>query len=465
MKKTIQRQMLSYMLQYREALPHIEYYTPDFFDDYISGTLFNHYKQFVSIFKYVPTQLVLWKYIKDNEESKDELKAIKKLLKNKVYVPVPDLPYIQKNVIDIAKDKAVMNMIGKILNDKDSSDTITGEYIDLIQRSITKIARIGIDLGFLREETRLFADYNKHKNEWVAGHPTYLKGLNHLTSAHGFLSPELVVMFGAPKGFKTGTSLNIAIEYAKAGYNVYYADCENGMHQLTNRSHQQILKTDYVSLIKDKSKKKKLNQIMKRIGGLGGELIIGYYPAKISTLDDVDEALQRWKADENWEPQIIFYDYLDLFRSTDKKLDKRLGIQDVYHHAIRLNVKWGTFSFTPSHVRKEAVNKLVIEMTDAAEDFGKAANAHAGFAICRTPLELFAGLARLVPVFQRMGKRYSLSACVHLKIIEERMEVFEISKEKYNKIIEKNEADYKQSIQQEKKNYKIKIDIDKLNDQ
>lgn len=107
--------------------------------------------------------------------------------------------------------------------------------------------------------------------------------------------------------------------------------------------------------------------------------------------------LERLRDERGWVPDVILWDYPDLFEPTDKSIkDKRLKIQAVYFEIINLNHKWGCFSMGLSQISRNAVNKAVINMKDFAEDFGKAANCHAAFAICRTEEEMEAGTARLI---------------------------------------------------------------------
>lgn len=201
---------------------------------------------------------------------------------------------------------------------------------------------------------------------------------------------------------------------------------ENGIRPMQNRFYQSVMECTRDEL-RGFKQDGKLTDMMKRFAGMGGDFRIGYFPAHVATLDDVDAELEYLKDEENWVPDMIVYDYLGLFKSSDRKVtEKRLILQDVYHHAIRLNVKWGTFAINIATVGKNAVNKAVITMKDFGEDFAQAYNCHAAFAICRTEEEMEEGVARIIPVAQRDGVPYRGSNTCMIEINEDIMQIEEI---------------------------------------
>ena len=159
---------------------------------------------------------------------------------------------------------------------------------------------------------------------------------------------------------------------------------------------------------------------------MGGDLQIGFFPAGKAKLDDVDLELEYYRDEFNWVPDVIVYDYLDLFQGPDPRKDKRIQIQDNYHAAIALNVKWGMWAMTVSTVNRGAVDKAVINMKDFGEDFAKAYNCHAAFAICRTPEEMEFGTARIIPVVQREGVPYAGKNTCTIQIQAELQNIYEV---------------------------------------
>ena len=181
---------------------------------------------------------------------------------------------------------------------------------------------------------------------------------------------------GAPKSFKTGLMLKIAVELVRDGYKVYYGDCENRVRRIRNRAKQAMLEVDHEEF-KSGQHDKVLNEMTKRFKSLGGDMVIDHFPAYKCNVGDIDTNLQDLKDNHGWVPDVIMIDYADLMKPIDPKItEKRLMIQHVYFDLINLNNKWGTWCMTPTPVGKKAVEAAVIKITDFSEDFGKAYNCH-----------------------------------------------------------------------------------------
>lgn len=326
--------------------------------------------------------------------------------------------------------------MAKVLFQKYASQLSDG--IDIYRKMRIELNDI---IDFDTEETTesegkyLFKEFDPPKRGQRIGQPTFLKALNRMTAAGGFHTPQLVIIMGTPKGFKTGTVMNLALSYAIDGLKVFYADTENGLLSIENRFKQAMAKCTYQELFSGD-----LNDILeeqsRRMQVMGGEIRMERFPAHTKSINDIEAKLDELRDEDGWVPDLIIYDYLDLFLANDptKRREKRINIQHVYFDAINLQAKIGAFGISPSQVSKEALNKPIINMKDFSEDFGKAMNAHAAFAICRTVEEQELGVARIVPVVQREGVAQASGATCLVKMNEERMDITEITYEEYEDI-------------------------------
>ena len=342
-----------------------------------------------------------------------------------------DVPIIVEKVLEYGQYVLTSQMIQKYAPRLRDGENVFKEMKTLMD----KIVKLGdaLDNGEneISKGAYLIKEYKEGKENYTPtqGMPTFLKALNRMTAAGGFYAPQLVVFMGAPKGFKTGTMLNIALGYVKDGYKVFYADFENSVRSIKTRSKQGLVGGTFDELV-GSQKDDILKSIIGKVDKLGGELRMDYFQANRATLDDLDAKLVQLEQEDGFVPTHIFYDGLDLAKPIDKKVnDKRLSIQEVYHDAIRLQTKRQLVGFTPSQVGRKAISKAIIKMEDFSEDIGKAHNAHAAFAICRTDDEIHEGLARIVPVMQREGVRQELAVPCFVRIDEARMSIEEIDME------------------------------------
>jgi len=335
-----------------------------------------------------------------------------------------DREYVRDTLINHIQNRKTDQFIMTYGEGKMSLDQLTAKLGQL--SLIKKKEAIKVD-GLLIQDRQF------HNDDQVQGHPTFLHDLNKLTSARGFYSPQLIIFMSGPKHFKTGVIIKLAVEYARDGYNVYYADGENGLRSIRNRAKQAIMECTLQELYEARDLDDTLENFHKY---MGGDLFVDYWPARTATINDVKSRLAYIKEAKGWQPDLIIWDSIDHFlpsNPNDQKKDTRLQIQYVYHEVIALNEELKTFSIAPSQVNKAAIDKKTFDMKDLSEDFGKAMNAHAIFAICATPDEIEQEIRRIIPVVQREGERYNgHNQCV-VHVNEKKMIVQEVDKEEYYK--------------------------------
>jgi hypothetical protein len=432
-----QLDLLRYMVQDRGVKKLLKEIEPNVFDLEEHQVILELLQQYVEQFKVLPKKTSFKEFINEAISGKEWDEDIIKIIfntVNKSYESVDsDIPMMRASIIKFAKRKMVMKMFAQyapIIHQTDDSDFMS------IQSKMRQIISLGDDQLGLPEGKYIFKDYTSNRQTVSQGYPTQFKRLNAMTAINGFISPELIIFLASPKGFKTGTILSIATHYA-AAYNlkVLYCDTENGVQAITDRAYQKLSGTTHWELIQGDADDE-LKEKSKLISKMGGEIRVEYFPAVVSTLYDVENKLAEL-AEEGFMPDVIVYDYFDKFGPSSKKIfDKRLQIQSVYDHALRINVKHNTFALSVSQANRSAIGQAVVDMSHFAEDIGKAANAHAAFAICRTQWELDNGYGHIIPVVQRRGRRYFPGEECFVKIDEERMQMTEVTQDEADMIRE-----------------------------
>lgn len=434
-----QEQVLKYLLQFKEGKKYVGIMDNTCFEQPHDKIVFDMLSAYVTKFDVIPskTSMLEWfdREAKDAGVKEDVYNSMTRRIKL-LYEPVAEeTQLIRFSIVEFTQRLQTKHLFISNVDKVASGDE---KFFMDLYKQMTKITKLHDDQDE-NEKNRggmLLRDHELHKFEKVDGVPTDLKGLNRMTAAKGFYTPQLVVLMGAPKSFKTGTLLNIALGYVRDGLNVYYADTENGIGAIRTRSRQAMLHCERGEL---KDLNPKALEVVEAYKRMGGDMEIDFFPARSKTLDDVDENLTYLWDNFGWKADLIIYDYLDLFEPVDKSVkEPRFKIQNVYHHAVRLNNKWDTFAITVSPVGRKAVSKEVINMSDFAEDFAKAYNCHAAFAICQTDDEIAAGIARIVPVAQRDGAQYDgteYTTC-YIRIEHARMLIEELTKIQYDRLLD-----------------------------
>ena len=438
MKIEFQSEVLRYMIQDKTARKFLGVIDKELFDGYSFKIIFDILKSYYEEYRSQPSLAGMLQYfdteIKKHDVSKDVYASLESTIKS-CYLPIKaNLDQIKDEIVVFYQKqltKSLFTQYADKINDGDK------ELFSVLQKQMRKIAKVG-ERNDEQEANRgefLLKDYRVGNYSITEGAPTFLKGVNKMTSTGGFYSPQLVIFMGAPKSFKTGTLINIAVNYVRDGYKVYYVDCENGKDRIRDKARQCMLGCTFSELVSGKFDRT-LKEMVGRFKVMGGDMKIDFYPAHSKTVGDVEDELDYLKEEYGWEPDIICWDYLDLMRPIDSRIkEKRLQIQATYFDAIKLQNKRGLFGIGLSQVNKDAVNAPVISMKHFAEDFGKAANCHAAFALCGTEEEREAGYIRITPVVQRDGVRYNSKHVCLLKVDEARMSLDETSFEEATKIL------------------------------
>jgi len=428
--------LLCYLVQSPEGSTYIDHIEDDLFDLVEYQLTLQVLKKYHKKYNTLPGRVAGLQFL---EEQISLTKGLNANIANDLREVMEDIfvPLSKSDSVKL-KDTIIVEVQSKNL-DKLFMDFAAGSLTtDQVFSKMNKISSfVGLNHDDHKNAGFLVEDRGKHYDEQVEGNPTFLHDLNKLTAARGFYSPQLIVFMSGPKHFKTGLIINIAVEYARDGYNVYYADGENGARSIRNRVKQKIMDCTLEDLF-DSSIYEELDDTLYRFGKyMGGDLYIDEFPANQKSIKDIEARLEFLREEYGWVPDIIVYDSIDHFipsKIEDQKRDVRIKIQLVYHEAISLNKRWETFAIVPSQVNREAIlRKKTFDITDLSEDFGKAMNAHAIFAICATPEEEEKGVRRIVPIAQREGVAYrgkSSNMCI-IQIKEDTMQVYEVDKDKY----------------------------------
>lgn len=437
MKLEFQQDLLKFLVQNKEAKRYIEVLEEDVFDLDTHYTVFGLLKSFVKKYRSQPTLGNFLEYFdrelkqqtKKNGENFDDIyRDIEETIREAFYPITANVEQIREVILEEYQIKLLKDLF---VQEAGNLKTANSETVSEIYRKIAKIKNIGESDMDEEQNKGIFAlqEFTTSRKSMVSGTPTYLRALNRMTSTGGFYAPQLIILMGAPKSFKTGTLINIAMNLVRDGKKVYYVDCENGESRILDKFYQSMLRAtwqEYTSGELDET----LEEMVRRFKVMGGDFISDFYPAQTKTVADVEERLKEIEQETGWKPDVIMWDYPDLLEPTNFKIiEKRLKIQAIYFDIIRLHKRRDIWGMGLSQVNKDAVDKPVIDMKGFAEDFGKAANCHAAFALCRTPEEKEVGLMRIVPVVQRDGvAQHSHNAC-YTEVKEGSMSVVEVEKD------------------------------------
>ena len=436
-----QKEIFKYLLQNKTSARLVRDLSKDIFT-------FDEHKLFITLLqKYVekrkrmPTKIDFLQYLNESNKKlkidEDTLADLSDELAD-LYSPLQaSEEYLSENLISLIQYQQIRNIFANYA-------PILDDGIEVWEKAKIEFE---LTLGLSMDEddyrpipTSIWDDWDNDNRSNIFAHPSYILGLNRLTNKKGFATPELIILLGLPKQFKTGTMLNILVRYAIYGLNVFIADFENGQTQIRQRIKQILLEATSEEIITDVNGDV-IDACITTWKLLGGSIWVGSYTANIHTAKDVEDDMKIigkeegfYDGDNGWGA--IGWDYCDIMQSVKKEKEKRNKIENVYHDCIAVQKRQGAFGISASHTNRSAMGKFEPTMEDFSEDWGKAKNCHACFYVAQDEDEKEAGIARIGVVMQREGVP---SGHFYVDLDIPRQQLVEIDDAEYTELLETND--------------------------
>lgn len=430
-----QKELFKYLIQNKTSVGIVKDISKEVFTFEEHKLFIILLKKYIEKYRRMPSSIDLIQFLHDNTKllglEQDVIPDLEDEIRD-LFTPIKaDEQFLSEHLITLVQYQQMKTIFGKyapILQDG-------VEVWEKLKIELESTLSLGTDEELERPlPTSVLGDWYNDSRTNVHAYPTFMKGLNRLTAKGGFASPELIQILGLPKQFKTGTMLNIAIQYALSGLNVYVADFENGQLQMRERIKQALLEATLDEII-DNTYEDIIDACLFFWTMMGGSIWVGSYTANVHTARDVEFDMKQICKENNIENgfDCIIWDYADIMAPTVKQHELRHSIDRVYHDIISVHKRQGAFGFTASHTKQSSMGKFEPKMNDQSEAWNKNKNAHACFYITQDEEEAEYDLARIGVVFQRQGKK---SGYFYVSIDFERQTLNEISQEDYEEAME-----------------------------
>lgn len=400
-----QRNILKYLFQ--NKIEYLEYLNPEIFDTVYEQEMFKLLYNYIMKYKNLPDKNNFKEYVKVSIKD-NQLSEILETIIDEMFIPLRDTQIIEERLISDVKRQLYKNMlISELTNINSLKDVDNFEDLNNLHNTLNKITNLNKPIN---DGLYLLKNLNKVYDIQNNVYPTFLQGLNNMLSLGGFHPPQIVVIMGAPKSFKTGLMIKFGVEYMKDGLDVYYADFENSQENIHLRAKQCLLECELNEI---SSYTNELNLIREKLYNVmnSGDLYIKKFLKRKDHFGHIETDLNR-QIDNGLDPKLIIYDYINIMGCSDISIkDPRLKIQHNYAEAQSINDKYKLFCLTVSKMSRLALEKEWPTADDVAEDFEIIYNAHAVFALMRGVEDIKEGIGRLIPIAQRQGVSYEHIAC------------------------------------------------------
>jgi archaellum biogenesis ATPase FlaH len=266
-----------------------------------------------------------------------------------------DLDWIENEFTSFCKNQQVKKAI------MTSVDLLSmGDY-DSIKMLMNNALKAGEDKNIGHEYDKdIESRYRQDDRNAV---PFPWKVFNDLTQG-GYGKGDLVLLFGNPGGGKSWAAIAMGAYAAALGYNLVHYTLELSEGYVGKRYDAVFSGIDVDKLDKHRP------EVEEAISKVKGKIVIKEYAPKRASLDTIEAHLQQLEHQNEFKPDLIIIDYLDLLRTKGRK-ERKDEIDDVYTDAKGLAKQIQIPIISPSQANRTGADEEILQAKNAAGSYDK----------------------------------------------------------------------------------------------
>lgn len=350
-----------------------------YFEDKVSNVLFKLINKYYIDYKKAPFITELATSLQ-NEQSIDEttfkncIETIKLLKTPETYNPEWLTNETKKWIRNSAFKSVIYDSAVKLDN---------GKPLDDLMENVKTVFNINfnetIGNNFKNDYKEQF-DFYQLKEEKIECNITELNNV----CGGGVERKSLNILMAPTNTGKTSAMISLASSYLRRGYNVLYITCEMAERKIRQRFDANFLnipindipalkKEDYFSRMEILFKSLKTN------------LIIKEYPTSMANVNHLRGLLNSLANKENFVPDIVMVDYLNLLNSIRVKAGKSYEIVKAIAEEVRgLACEYNMCFWSATQTNREGDGASDLDITDVSESYGLPMTADLLVAIIQT---------------------------------------------------------------------------------
>lgn len=399
--ESIQRSIIYLSKSHRDDFVQIKgLIKPDYFEYPIHSKLFDIISNYFEEYKELPTDAILQeecKKLKDVNDRLsdyvDEIEQVNSLslesLKHKDY-------YLDK-IEEFAKKEALKAAIAESVQLIKEGNV---NSIEDVIRSALRVSRV-VDNGlvyFSGLDARWDRLYNDEKKDKFK---TILTALNN--SLNGGLEKKELAIVIAPAG--VGKSLYLANQAVKSlmeHRKVLYVSLEMSEDRVAQRLDSMITLIPQALLQFKKDKVEERTNMFKK--HFQGNIIIKEFPNGVVTANHLRALIHQLKNTDNFEPDVLIIDYLELLRPLREDAPEYLAQEYIARDLRGLAAEYKLLCWTATQTNRQGATTEIITDAHLADSYGKIRVADFAVSLNQTQEEFDNGQIRVFVVKNRNGR-------------------------------------------------------------
>jgi replicative DNA helicase len=368
----------------RKVLPFLK---SEYFSDSVERILFDTVHDFVNKYKNLPTKESLTIDLTESKELTEQqvrssVDLIKEIDQNKN--ELPDIQWLTEQTEKFCQDKAIYNAIMEsvqILDDKSTSKS-KGEIPKLLSTALGVSFDTNVGHDYLNDAEDRFDFYHRQESRI----PFDLDLFNKITKG-GIPNKTLSICLAGTGVGKSMFMCHMAASCLSQGQNVLYITLEMAEERIAERIDANLLNVSMSELHRmTKTEYDRKFEALKV--KTHGKLIIKEYPTASANSLHFRALLNELHLKKNFQPQIIFIDYLNICSSARLKPGANVNsysyIKAIAEELRGLAVEHNLPIVSATQTTRGGYNNSDVELTDTSESFGLPATADFMFALIST---------------------------------------------------------------------------------
>jgi len=375
---------------------------PDYFEFPVHSKLFTIVKGYYEKYHKLPTdEFILEEARKETTRSEnlsdydDELVRINNIDTSSVDNPEYFLDIIEKFARNEAMKQAISD--GILLLKEDRVDEIE----PLVRKALT-VSR-NVDIGqeyFTSVSDRWLRMLTKDSGK---KYRTISPSLNSVLEG-GLGAKELAMVVAPPSVGKSLFLVNQAVESLMEGRKVLYISLEMSEDKIAQRFDSIMSLIPQVKLNYSQPQlKERLSKFKETFSG--GELVIKEFPTGLATINTVRALLVQLKNYEDFSPDVIIVDYMELLRPTSEGMAEYQAQQRISEEMRGLAVEKKCLVWTATQTNRQGRSVKIIDDSQLADAYGKIRTCDFSVSLNQSEEEFDNGTMRLYVMKSRNSRQ------------------------------------------------------------
>jgi replicative DNA helicase len=390
-----QIKVLSSLLTHKEFLLNIhDVISDEYFDNQAHKWIITEILKYYNKYHTTPSMDVLKVELKkiDNEVLQV---SVKEQLREAYKASDEDLKYIEEEFSGFCKNQQLKKALLSSVNFLNA-----GDY-DTIRSLIDNALKAGQDKNVGHEYNKDVESRYREDHRVVV--PCPWPSFNDLLQG-GLGNGDFGLIFGNPGGGKSWTLIALGGYAVKMGYNVLHYTLELG-EDYVGRRYDAFFTNIPVNRITEQKNRSKVEEAVET---LQGQLIIKEYSPGKASMSTIESHIKKC-IDQDFKPDLVIIDYVDLLRSKRTNRERKDEIDDIYVSTKALARELNIPVWSVSQVNRAGAKDDIIEGDKAAGSYDKIMITDVAISLSRKRQDKVNGTGR----FHIMKNRYGMDGMTY----------------------------------------------------